>query len=141
MERENRQQVIRDLFAEQPMSIGRFAHAALDAGVFSEDELDAARFRWAKRACQDALKITKPDGRPFAGPSAELDEDDPGEGRLWKQYDLWSEADFDFNITQRREGIEADYVMLRRVHDDCLAQFGRAPTIPILTEAEVAAHA
>jgi hypothetical protein len=91
--------------------------------VWSDTELLAMARVKAKDQVRDALGQITPEGIPFAGPTATK----RGQSPVWRQMELWSKADFDFNFTAYRRRAKENTRIALNIARVCRERFGEDP--------------
>lgn len=118
------------------LTLRELAAACIEESVFTTEELESARLKWAQGQCRDALKQINPfTGLPYAGPTPS----ESGKPPQWKQMALWDYDAFEYNIHLHVNQLESDHRALRRLWDWGIERWGKAPDIPKLLT-EVGAH-
>jgi hypothetical protein len=118
---------IRARFTELgPTPLAEFTQSCIDAGLF-----DGHRYHLLLRACepivQKALSHEDESGLPFAGPGAARTDEHK---QIWKQRDLWSEADSSFNIQTRATQTIGDIKVIKRLNDEHERRWGYRIVLP-----------
>lgn len=104
-----------------------FVHHCREAGIWSDDEWDGLAFREAQAAVRRALKAPDRQGLPFAGQTAEKEED--GAGHVWRQRKLWFFADYETNIAELKRQRDSCHWTAVALADECRDRFGRSPEV------------
>lgn len=119
------------------MSTASFAAHCIDAGIWTESEIEAFTLRSAQDAVRLALKKSDIYGLPFAGKT--MDKDEETKAPIWKQRQFWQFEDYSFNIrdlVSQRDVLHQEAILLQ---SECMSRFGKAPLIPPIDEGEEAA--
>lgn len=104
-----------------------FVHHCRDAGVWSDDEWEALAFREAQANVRRALKAPDAQGLPFAGQTAERDEE--SKGNVWRQRGMWLYADYETNIAEHVGQRDANHWTAVALANECRARYGRSPDV------------
>ena len=116
------------------LTTSQFAAHCIDAGIWTDEEIDAGIHRWAQSEVRSALKKADIYGLPFAGKTIERDEET--KAPIWKQRPFWGFADYVYNIqdlVSQRDVLHQEALLLQ---SECLSRFGKAPAIPDLDDGE-----
>jgi hypothetical protein len=126
----SRDQRIRDEFVAVGGSMGtnRFARHCISAGIWFDDELEALQVKAVQSKIRDALRVADASGLPFAGQTTRTEEDDE-RAPVWMQRHLWDYGDYALNIGERVKQRDSLHYEAIGLHDECLARFGRAPSL------------
>jgi hypothetical protein len=133
-----RNQQIRELFEVEGGAMGnrQFAELCIYQGIFDADRHEVL-VNYAMSQIRRALKEDTSYGIPFAGPTAERDEESGAV--VWKKLELWTYEDFEWDARQGSDALTADLARLKRKNEFCLEKYGKAPVIPeLMYPAEVA---
>jgi hypothetical protein len=99
---------------------GASTHALVDAcvaaGIFTEEDKQAAWRPVFAKAIRDALTAADANGLPFAGQTC--DRDDDGQV-IWKQRLLWTVDAYQLNITERVAQRNENHVVAVRLAMEC----------------------
>lgn len=122
---------IRRLFADAPerMSTMRTTLACVDAGVIPESWIRNAGIRAAQNEVREALRECDIRGLPFAGRTAEKDEDG---APVWEQRELWDYPTYVLNIEQHVTLARTNQEKAALMAHECHEKFGRSPRVPML---------
>jgi hypothetical protein len=126
--RETRQQQIQNLLSKLG---GASTHALVDAcvaaGIFTEEDKQAAWRPVFAKAIRDALSAADANGLPFAGQTC--DRDDDGQV-VWKQRLLWTVDAYQLNIQERVSQRNENHVVAVRMATECERRLGVRIPIP-----------
>ena len=124
-------EAIRTLFKQLGgnLPIRDLAKHAIDAGIWSDEELEGQQLRSAMEACRRALAPDYKRGIPFAQP--DTDEEDEETIPVWRQIDLFDYPQLAQLIGRREKQVRDNYAALRRLVDYCQTRFGKAPSIAV----------
>lgn len=109
------------------MSTAAFAEHCIEAGVWTDEEIEAFTLRSAQSEVRRALK--KPDvfGLPFAGKTTESDEETGAP--VWQQRTFWTYDDYAMNIHDLIAQRDTLHHEAHHLASECNAKFGKAPSI------------
>ncbi len=128
-EKLSRHDTIRQLSTDYPnTSIPALAHIAIDKGIYTLEMLNAKAYEWARADCQAAMRKRGPDGKPFAGPTEETDEEN--DAPVWKQRRLWTEDNYDFNCALHMGQSGGQYHTARLLDKERIQRYGGRSRVP-----------
>lgn len=107
------------------------AEQAIEAGLYSEADQEAALLRWATADMRKRLKKRGPDGVPLAGNLRELDEDGTVV-HLYKALQFFNDDDYRVVIADHISWAKRELATAHAYEDDRRAKFGGQLQIPQL---------
>lgn len=128
--RQTRQQQIQNLLGSLE---GASTHALVDAcvaaGIFTDEDKQAAWRPVFAKAIRDALTAADATGLPFAGQTCDRDEDGQV---IWRQRLLWKVDAYQLNINERLAQRDENHIVAVRMALECERRRGVRIAIPRL---------
>lgn len=128
-----REQRIRDVFNDHggAMTTIDLARACVDAGIWTQDELDRIAIKSVQELCRRALNVKDAAGLPAASRTTETNDDGQP---VWKARQLWLFADYELNIRSHIGQRDEDHAVAVKLAAECEARYGKAISIPDLPD-------
>jgi hypothetical protein len=113
---------IRDAFVSGT-TIHEHTEKCMRDGVWTETEIRGMAMVQARHEVRSALGQLTEEGVPFAGPTISRRDKVP----VWRQLELWSKRDFDYNFTAYQRRANANRQVAENIARLCRERFGRNP--------------
>ncbi len=126
-EKLSRHEMIRQLSDRGGLSIAQLTYLAIEENIYTPSVLETKAFVWAKGDCQEAMRKKGADGKPFAGPTEETDEQG---GPVWLQRPLWPEGVYHLNEDQHMSLSGGNYQTARLLDEECVQRYGGRSRVP-----------